>query len=1197
MSAPLLRIPSATLFATLALSLFAATAAADWPQYRADAARTSYTAEALPAELQLEWVRQPRHKPHRAWVGRLLSPSRMKFDWAYTPVVSAGTVFFGSSADHQVYALDAKTGEEKWRFFTSGPVRLAPAVWQRRVLAVSDDGYLYCLNAANGSLHWKLRAGPSAELMIGNGRLVSRWTARGGPAIRDGIVYFAAGAWPVEGTYVYAVNIADGSVVWCNGESGAYEIEHPHMGSLGRGGALSQGYLAVGANDVFVSTGRATPAVYDRKTGRLRHFHLSRYGGKTPWGVGGGDTVVGDEVYFNGGYVFDTATGLRYDALRNDDRWTPYVFRDHKYHGQFLDGPQRDVALPPDGPLFFVGSKLFGGTIDTKTHQKKREAQVLKYARQLEIVEHLKVKGRGETYHMERIDNAPTVKTSWNAELGDDATAMIVAGPTAYLGAQDRVLGLDTATKKVTWSGDVSGTVMALAAANGRLYAATDTGAIYCFAENGRRVEVSAREIQSPYPDGGPLARRAAAILEKTGIKRGYAVVLGDDPSTGPGRAGELAYQLTRQSELYAIAITPNATVSARARKKLNAAGVYGTRVTVIEGPLTEDMLPPYFANVIATPEGLEHGLTNPQLMAHLAPQRGTLCTENDGKLKFNRRAAIQGAGTWTHSLGDSGNSLYSGDKIVGGPLGLLWFEDEDMLTIDRHGKNPAPLFADGVMVRAAFDEIKAVDAYNGTTLWRRKIPGLLRGYQGGTGVGAVAMGSMCCIDAGKLFVRYNNYCLVLDLQTGEQLAQHTAPPRADGSVGTWSYLAADRGILFGSLADERQLVRGQHGNGGPQMQVPMEQHFTESLQLFALDAATGEQKWMHSARESIRNNSIAVGNGRIFFIDRPVAKVDLWLKSDVAQAIKEGKAIPEHPTGTLISLDAATGRERWRNTEDIFGTTLGLSKKHDLLIMSYNTVGRAVPSDSQRRWGRCYDAGTGKAKWTQEWLNMRPILSDDIIYSYPRAFELFTGKPRPLRRDAAQDATGSPTKVNGKGIGCGTPVGSQNLLFIRSGTIGYYDIENDSGWIDTYGSIRSGCWLNAIPAGGIVLVPDDTRACRCSFPNQASIALYQRGIRPPMVRPVAGQKNWEYTQSLSPFEIDYTDTLQIEMLPPDARGHELRYTLDGSIPDMKSPLYTTPLTIDQTTTINAAAFQDGVRQSLRLNVHCARVDKLAGKK
>ena len=61
-------------------------------------------------------------------------------------------MFFGSSADGRVVALDAATGRERWTFFTDAPVRFAPAVWKDRVFAVSDDGYLYCLAAADGAL-------------------------------------------------------------------------------------------------------------------------------------------------------------------------------------------------------------------------------------------------------------------------------------------------------------------------------------------------------------------------------------------------------------------------------------------------------------------------------------------------------------------------------------------------------------------------------------------------------------------------------------------------------------------------------------------------------------------------------------------------------------------------------------------------------------------------------------------------------------------------------------------------------------------------------------------------------------------------------------------------------------------------------------------------------------------------------------
>mgnify|MGYP002476918242 CR=1 FL=1 len=56
--------------------------------------------------------------------------------------------------------------------------------WSRySVFVASDDGLLYCLDAADGRLQWKFRGGPRNELVLGNERAISRWPARGGPAV------------------------------------------------------------------------------------------------------------------------------------------------------------------------------------------------------------------------------------------------------------------------------------------------------------------------------------------------------------------------------------------------------------------------------------------------------------------------------------------------------------------------------------------------------------------------------------------------------------------------------------------------------------------------------------------------------------------------------------------------------------------------------------------------------------------------------------------------------------------------------------------------------------------------------------------------------------------------------------------------------------------------------------------------------
>ncbi len=72
-----------------------------------------------------------------------------------------------------VYCLDAATGRLRWRFFTNGPVRLAPTVANAEVYVGSDDGRVYCLAADDGKLLWSHRVGPDETRVIGNGRVIS----------------------------------------------------------------------------------------------------------------------------------------------------------------------------------------------------------------------------------------------------------------------------------------------------------------------------------------------------------------------------------------------------------------------------------------------------------------------------------------------------------------------------------------------------------------------------------------------------------------------------------------------------------------------------------------------------------------------------------------------------------------------------------------------------------------------------------------------------------------------------------------------------------------------------------------------------------------------------------------------------------------------------------------------------------------
>ncbi len=181
----------------------------DWPAWRYDAQRSASSPHELPPQLHLQWVRRlPVLTP--AWPDQ---PS-MQFDEVHEPIVAGRRLFMGSSHDDSLTAYDTRTGEELWRFDANGPVRFAPLAWQDRIYFVSDDGYLYCLQAENGSLVWRFRGGPSDRMILGNGRLISTWPARGAPVIADDTIYFAAGIWPFMGVFLHALDAKTGKPHW-----------------------------------------------------------------------------------------------------------------------------------------------------------------------------------------------------------------------------------------------------------------------------------------------------------------------------------------------------------------------------------------------------------------------------------------------------------------------------------------------------------------------------------------------------------------------------------------------------------------------------------------------------------------------------------------------------------------------------------------------------------------------------------------------------------------------------------------------------------------------------------------------------------------------------------------------------------------------------------------------------------------------
>ncbi len=255
-----------------AVSLTAVLArAGDWPMWRADAGRTATVAAALPEKMRVLWSRElPPLKP-------AYRDTRLQFDRGYEPIVLGQRLLVGSSREDCVIAFDTNTGAELWRVNADGPVRFAPVAGEGRVIFGSDDGVVRCVSAETGWLFWEKRAVPNDRQILGNERMISVWPVRGGPVLRDGRVYFAAGVWPLEGVFVFCLDAATGRTIWVNDRTGYLYGVHPHN-TEALGGIAPQGYLLIDGSDLVVPSSSAYPARFDLATGALKEFALPSAG-------------------------------------------------------------------------------------------------------------------------------------------------------------------------------------------------------------------------------------------------------------------------------------------------------------------------------------------------------------------------------------------------------------------------------------------------------------------------------------------------------------------------------------------------------------------------------------------------------------------------------------------------------------------------------------------------------------------------------------------------------------------------------------------------------------------------------------------------------------------------------------------------------------------------------------------------------
>ncbi len=1024
---------------TTAVLLLALTApaAAEWTHYRADAGRTAYTDASLPADLHLHWRRRlPAQRP--AW----RDEGRMQFDRGYEPVVLEGKLLVASTVDDSLAAYDLATGEKVWRYWTGGPIRVAPAAWRDRVFVGSDDGLLHCVAARNGRRLWTFRGGPSDRRLVGNERVMATWPVRGGPAVADGTVYFTAGVWPFMGAFVHALDAETGRVRWTNDSTSFTWRLRPHPGAAAFAGLSPQGHVAVTEDRVLVPGSGSSPAVFDRADGRFVGYADN----------GGGTRVAGaGRLGWAGGRAFDLERG-----------WAVA-----------LEGPGRrgGTVLAPDA--WYVG----GGTFDPRTLKLETGHVEVRLSHPQDGPTEKRPIYQGSI----RPGGGPG-KVSPYLRAGD---TLVVSGR----GGLQFVAAGDTRDRpEALWETKIEGRIESVLAAEGRLVVTTAEGEVLCYA-SGEPKAVRTHGRPAPEPlEKTKWADAAGRILKAAGAREGYALVWGL-------KDGGLVEELVKQSDLHVVAVDPDETKVAALRRRLLDAGVYGTGAAALVGDPAKMTWAPYLATLITSEEAKAVGLTSDSgaatLYRTLRPYGGravlvlgpesdafaaraeTAVAEEadlrvaDGLTILTRPGPLPRSGDWRGQNADAGNTRCSRDDRVRAPLGVLWFGNalSNSLILPRHGEGPVEQVAGGRLFIEGPDTLSAGDVYTGRLLWTRTFEGIGKYYNITKHQrGAHAIGGNFFAVPDAVYVAAGIACHQLDPATGRTVRTLKLPGGSE-----WLFMLVYEDVLVAGADPIVPESKGRYNADA------------SSRRLVVFDRPSGRVLWTRTAEESFGHYAVAAGRGKVFCIDKPSS-------ADLARLARRGGEV-QGGGRSILALEARTGELLWQSDRCV-ANQISYSAEHDVLV----SAGALRGEDGSVLWDGLKTVGYAKHPnpgldssadplWWGKWGLM--IRGRTILTQGRRAFDLLTGVQRTVVDTGGEQREWRFRRFHG----CGPSAGSRHLLTFRSGCAGFLDISADSG-TGNLGGFRSGCTSNLIVADGVLNAPDYTRTCGCPYQNRSSLGL-----------------------------------------------------------------------------------------------------------
>lgn len=569
---------------------------------------------------------------------------------------------------------------------------------------------------------------------------------------------------------------------------------------------------------------------------------------------------------------------------------------------------------------------------------------------------------------------------------------------------------------------------------------------------------------------------RIEAVRRILKSPRGWALVLEDHD-------GQVVNALLQQTELRVVSLATDEKVVQRLQNEFQEKGQYGHRVTVWRHD-TANPLPFSKGLFNLVLEAKPVPLSDSELLEFAAAESGFLWRVGyENPLQAPRLA---GAGVWRHQYGNLENTASTNDQLVGNAtkFRLLWFGGVGPSRMpDRHLRGPAPLTAGGVAIMQGDGVLIGVDPANGTERWQLKMPDSAMRY-----VTPFDSGYACLtVDGNYLMVAANRELWQVDTYTGE--IKKKTPIDDEGR--RWGYVAEKEGYLYASVMKSSaprtatdKKTRFTYVDSDYRSERPL----VTSRELRKLKP-DGSPRWAYAARGVILNGTISLNNQQVVFVESR-SKNCLEHNSDripMTTLMEDAYVVRLSPESGEIIWEVPLKWEGARNVlyAQLVDDKIVLTTSNSKNVKAHYMIRVVSATDGSLIWETEHEH-VKNGLFHGEQVHHPVVLNRPdgqvLLVAEPYLYDLDTGAHR------VPAGAGAGWALQRPGHSCGTLSGAGDSLFFRANNPTVLNLANSK--FTALAPTRAGCWINMIPAGGRLLIPEGSASCVCQYSLQTSMAF-----------------------------------------------------------------------------------------------------------